>query len=103
MANGGVGSCIVVYHHAAGVYACAHSVVENQWHAPVDKVLEVGVLCGVFGLRHDDAAHLVFEERLTDAHFAFVLFVALGHHDAVVLFFCSPFDACKNRREVKVR
>ena len=62
--DGIVGTHIVVDDDAAGVDARADAVVEHQRHAGVDETLEVVVPLRVLCLRDNDAAHLVFIERL---------------------------------------
>ena len=96
-------SNVVVHDHAVGVDAGADAVVEDERHARVEQLLEVSILAGVLGLRHDDAADTVLQERLTDAAFALVALIALRHHDAVTADDGLLLDAGENGREVVVR
>ena len=84
MGDGVVCALIVVHHHAVGIHTCADAVVEHQWHSALQQLVEVVILGSILGLRHDDAAHLIFIERLAYPHLSLVFLVTLCNHDAIV-------------------
>ena len=81
--NSREGSHVIVHHHTVGIQACANTVVKNQWQPPVDQFLEMGIFRCAFGLRHNDAAHLVVVERTAYLHLLLIPLLALRHHEPV--------------------
>ena len=55
---------------------------------------------GIFGLRYDNSAHLIFIEVITDGHLTLIFFITLSHHDAVTTSASLLFDATKNRTKI---
>ena len=95
-----IGTHIVIDHHTAGIHTCTDAIIEYQRDTCVDQFLVMGIVLGVLGLRHDDAAHLRAEEVLADAHLALVLLATQCHHDTEAPGFRRLLDTCQDRGEV---
>ena len=92
MSHSLVGGLIVIDNNTAGVEGRADAVVEYQRNASLDKLDEMVILLGVFGLRDDDAAHLVFLERLANLHFALIALAASAAAVAMAISIKSGSD-----------
>ena len=77
------GATIVVDHYPTRIHPRTYSIIKHQRQSGIHQTLKMVVLMRILGLRHDDATHLVLEERLTDAHLTLILLIALSHHDAI--------------------
>ena len=91
-----IGSHVIIYHDPTAIDTCADAVIEHQWHAMVNQMLEMIVLNGVLSLRHNDATNLVFIKRLAYFYLATILFIALRYHDSIASGRCFFFNTTKN-------
>ena len=102
MGHGSKGTHIVVHHHTGAVHARTDSIIEDERHAIVHQLLEVGILLGVLRLRNDDATHLILIEVIADGNLLVVSLIALRHHHTIASRPRFLLDAREHRHEVIV-
>ncbi len=82
VARGLKGTVAVVEHHRIDLLAGQEAVEKHQRHAPAAHLVEVVVVLGAAGQRHQHAGHLGSEQRFDVAALQLHVFGRLAHDDA---------------------
>ena len=97
------GTHIVIDNHTRRIDTRANAIVEHQRHTTVNELLKMTIFQRVLCLRDDDTTDLVLVERLTDAHLALILLIALRYHDAIATRRSLSLNATQDRRKIEMR